>query len=319
MSEAYTSAFATPRPAVALVGAGAMARVLGLRMAEAGYPIRAVVSRTAGPARNLASILGARVGSDRLDELPDTPLVVLAVPDDQIADVADMLTGASRSWHGAVVLHTSGTVLAAALEPLRARGARTLSFHPLQSFTRDAEASRLDGVTVGIEGEPSGLAAGIELAVGMGLRYIVIPSHAKPRYHLAAAMASNLVVTLMGVVQEVMASIDIDRGQAMAILEPLVQGTFDSLMASSPEETLTGPVARGDLGTLRAHGLALRKDLPHLVPAYAALSVETVRLAVRSGVLTPDRAEDVLTLMERMVTMPLPTRPAAGHRLPDTG
>lgn len=308
MSEAYASAFASPRPAVALVGAGAMARVLGLRMVEAGYPIRAVVSRTPGPAQALARVLGAPVGSDRLGDLPEVPLVVLAVPDDQIAEVADTLTGAARSWQGAVVLHGSGAITASALEPLRAQGARTLSFHPLQSLPPDADASRLNGVTVGIEGEPSGVAAGIELAVGLGLRYIVIPAEAKPRYHLAAAMASNLMVTLMGIVQEVLASIDIDRAQAMTILEPLVRGTLDTLTASSPEEALTGPVARGDLSTLRAHGLALRKDLPHLVPAYAALSVETVRLAVRAGTLAPDRAEEVLTLMERMVTMPLPAR-----------
>ena len=96
-------------------------------------------------------------------------------------------------------------------------------------------------------------------------------------------MASNLMVTLMSMAQEVLASIDIDRRQAMSLLEPLVRGTLDTLAQTSPEEALTGPVSRGDLGTLRAHGLALRKDLPQLVPAYAALSVETVRLAVRRG------------------------------------
>ena len=316
MSHTYASAFADPRPAVALVGAGAMARALGLRLADAGYPIRAVVSRTLGPAQDLARVLDAGLGTDRLSELPEVPLVVLAVPDDQIAELADTLTGAPRSWQNAVVLHTSGALPASALEPLRAEGARTLSFHPLQSLPPDADASRLDGVTVGVEGEPAGVAAGIELAVGLGLRYLVISADAKPRYHLAAAMASNLTVTLMGMVQEVLASIDIDRGQAMSILEPLVRGTLDTLTQSSPEEALTGPVARGDLGTLRAHGLALRKDLPHLVPAYAALSVETVRLAVRAGTLAPDRAEDVLALMERMVTMPLPGRTAPAEERP---
>ena len=309
MSTVYTTAFPSPRPAVALVGAGAMARVLGLRLSAAGYPVRAVVSRTPGPAQALAQILGAQ-GSDRLGDLPEVPLVVIAVPDDQIAEVADTLTGVARSWAGAVVLHTSGAVAASALEPLRAEGARTLSFHPLQSLPPQADASRLDGVTVGIEGEAPGVAAGIELAVGLGLRYVVLSAEAKPRYHLAAAMASNLFVTLMGMVQEVLASIDVDRAQAMALVEPLVRGTLDTLVSSSPEEALTGPVARGDLGTLRAHGLALRKDLPHLVPAYAALSVETVRLAVRAGTLSPGRAEDVLALMERMVTMPIPERAA---------
>ena len=307
--DVYASAFPTPRPPVAVVGAGAMARALGLRLADAGHPVRAVVARTERSARRLAEVLGAPTATDRPGDVPDVPLVVVAVPDDQIAEVADALSRAPRPWAGAVVAHTSGAAPAALLEPLRAQGARTLSFHPLQSVTPDADGSRLDGVTVGVEGEPPGVAAGIELAVGLGLRYVVVPADAKPRYHLAAAMASNLLVTLVGMVQEVLASIDVDRAQATAMLEPLVRGTLDTLARTSPEEALTGPVARGDLGTLRAHGLALRKDLPHLVPAYAALSVETVRLAVRAGTLAPDRAEDVLALMERMVTMPLPGRP----------
>ena len=315
--DTFASAFQSPRPEVALVGAGAVGRALGLRLTEAGYPVRAVVSRTRASAERLADVLGARIASDRLGDVPDVPLVVLAVPDDQIADLAETLTGAPRSWQGAVVAHTSGAQPASLLEPLRQEGARTLAFHPLQTLTPGADGSALDGVTVGVEGEPPGVAAGIELAVGLGMRYLVVGAASKARYHLAASMASNLLVTLMGMVQEVLASIDIDRGEAMAMLGPLLQGTLDNLRAGSPEEALTGPVARGDIGTLRAHGLALRKDLPHLVPAYAALSVETVRLAVRSGALPPDRAEDVLALMERMVTLPLPQATGPASTPPD--
>ncbi|MEM0962882.1 MAG: DUF2520 domain-containing protein [Bacteroidota bacterium] len=311
-----------PRPPVAILGAGAMGRVLGLRLAEAGYPIAAVLSRTPGPANALARLLGAPVSGDDLGQIPDVPLVVLAVPDDQIADLAETLLDAPRPWTGAVVLHTSGAVPASALGPLREAGARTLAFHPLQTVTRGSDASALDGVTVGIEGEPAGVAAGVELAGPLGLRYLVIRPEAKARVHLAAAMASNLLVTLLGMVQEVLASVDIDRAEAMQVLGPLIQGTLENVAASSPEEALTGPVARGDLGTLRQHGLDLRKHLPAFVPAYAALSVETVRLAVRSGVLDPDRAEAVLRLMEQMVTIPLPDASggipgSGGHATPD--
>lgn len=315
--EVYASAFKSPRPGVAVVGAGAMGRALALRLAEAGYPVRGVVSRTRASAEVLARAVGAPLATDRLGEIPaDAPLVVLCVPDDQLADLAETLTGAPRSWQGAVVLHTSGAAPASVLHPLRAEGARVLSFHPLQTVTRQADAQTLAGVTVGVEGEAPGVAAGIELAVGLGMRYLVVSAEAKPRYHLAAAMASNLLVTLVGLVQEVLASIDIDRSEAMSILEPLLRGTIDNLLATSPEEALTGPVARGDLSTLKDHGLALRKHLPHLVPAYASLSVEAVRLAVRAGTLAPERAEEVLTLMQRMVTTPLPERAEAGSERP---
>lgn len=307
--EVFASAFREPRPGVALVGAGAVARALALRLADRGFAVRGVVSRTRASAEALARAVGAPVASDRLSDLPaDASLVILCVPDDQLADVAETLVGVRRPWARTVVLHTSGALPASVLAPLAAEGADVLSFHPLQAVVRGADAHALDGVYVGLEGEPRALAAGVELVSALGLRYVVVSAEAKPRYHLAAAMASNFVVTLFALVQEVLASVGIDRADAMAMLAPLLQGTVDNLSAASPEDALTGPVARGDVETLRSHGLALRAHLPHLVPAYAALSVETVRVAVRSGTLSPERAGAVLDLLQRMVTTPIPPR-----------
>ena len=310
--EMYASAFRDPRPGVAVVGAGAVARALALRLADRGYPVRAVVSRTRRSAEALAALVGAPVASDRLSDLPpEAHLVAVCVPDDQVADVAETLVGVRHPWGRTVVLHTSGALPASVLSPLAGEGASVLSFHPLQTVPRGADGGALDGAYVGLEGAPRAVAAGVELASALGLRYVVVSAEAKPRYHLAAAMTSNFVVTLFGMVQEVLASVGIGRADAVAMLTPLLEGTVANLAASSPEEALTGPVARGDVETLRRHGLALREHLPHLVPAYAALSVETVRLAVRSGALAPERAATVLGLMQQMVTLPLPPRPEA--------
>ena len=310
-SDVFASAFREPRPGVALVGAGAAARVFALRLADRGYPVRAVLSRTLATARALAADVGADVASDRLSDLPaDVALVLICVPDGEIADLAETLTGVGRAWARTVVAHTSGALPASVLAPLAAEGATVLSFHPLQALTRRADAHTLDGAFVGIEGEPPAVAAGVELAVGLGLRYAVVPAEAKARYHLAAAVASNFTVTLLGIVQEIMGQVGVGRDDAMAMLLPLVEGTLRNVAASGPEEALTGPVARGDVETLRRHGLALREHLPHLVPTYAAMSLETVRLAVRAGTLTPERADAVLDLMQRMVTTPRPARAA---------
>ncbi|MDT0632561.1 Rossmann-like and DUF2520 domain-containing protein [Rubrivirga litoralis] len=303
---------APPRPAFALVGAGAVGRALGLRLAAAGHAVAGVVSRTRASASALADVLGAPVASDRLADLPAAPLVALCVPDGEIAGVARALAGLDRAWGGAVVLHTSGATPASALGSLAAEGARTLSFHPLQTVPGGAGAAVFDGVTVGVEGGAEGVAAGAALAEALGMRPLVVPTAAKPLYHLAAATASNLVVALLAVAQEVLASIDVGRDDAAAMLAPLVRGTVENVLASSPEASLTGPVARGDLETLEAHGRALRTRLPHLVPAYAALSVEAVRVAVRAGRLPAERAEAVLALLEQMAAPPRPDGAAPG-------
>ncbi|MEM8559610.1 MAG: DUF2520 domain-containing protein [Bacteroidota bacterium] len=312
----YASVFREARPGVTLVGAGAVGRVLALRLRAQAYPIRAILSRTRAHADALARKVEAASASDDLRDLPPaTRLLLICVPDDDLPRVADDLARVRHDWRGTVVAHVSGALPAAVLDPLADLGADVLSFHPLQTITPQSDPATLDDIYVGLEGDAKPVAAGIELAVGLGMRYLVLSAEAKARYHLAASMASNFFVTLMGLVQEILLSLDIDRADSFAVIEPLVRGTLANLAASTPEDVLTGPVARGDLDTLRRHGLALRQHLPHLIPVYSALTVETTRLAVRSGSLDPEDAEDVLGLMQRLVNVPRSaTTPASSPR-----
>jgi predicted short-subunit dehydrogenase-like oxidoreductase (DUF2520 family) len=128
----------------------------------------------------------------------------------------------------------------------------------------------------------------------LGAEAITVPTAAKTRYHLAGVLASNGLVALMGLVNEMFASAGIDPDDGSALVGPLVQGTWRNIVDTAPEDALTGPVARGDVGTVVAHLDALATHLPHVLPAYAALSNEMVRLAVRGGKLSPERAEPVL-------------------------
>jgi len=306
---AFASVFKQARPGVAIIGAGAVGRVLALRLADCGYPILGVISRTRSHAEALAQSVGAPVASDDLGALPAAAqLVLICVPDDAVTDIAERLTGVRHPWRETVVAHTSGALPSSALGALAGEGADTLSFHPLQALTERSGPEALDGIYVGLEGGQRAVGAGIELAVGLGLRYLVLSAEARARYHVAAVVASNFLVTLVAMVQEILNSIDVPRDDAFALVEPLLRGTLDNLARSTPEEALTGPVVRGDLETLRRHGLALRQHLPQLVPSYAALTVEAVRVAVRSGRLDPRRAEEVLALAQRLVTTPLPPR-----------
>jgi predicted short-subunit dehydrogenase-like oxidoreductase (DUF2520 family) len=124
-----------------------------------------------------------------------------------------------------------------------------------------------------------------------------VPAEAKTRYHLAAAVASNGLVALMGMVNEIIASADLDADDGWALMQPLIERTQANVAAHAPEGALTGPAARGDLKTVNAHLEALATHLPHLLPAYAALTNEMVRLAVRSGRLDAGQAEPVLDVL----------------------
>ena len=281
----------------AIVGAGAVGTALARRLAACGYPVRAVLSRTAEDARALAERVGAAVGGDEAAALPaDVRIVLLCVPDDALAEVAEALAAQDHPWARTVVGHTAGARTAAVLAPLAGRGAATLSFHPLQTFAPGAPPEAFEDIVVAVEGDEEAVLAGTGLARRLGARPLVLSAADKVRYHCAAALASNGLVALMGVVQEMLSAADVDE-EAAALMGPLVEQTWANLKAGAPEAVLTGPVVRGDRDTVTAHLRALEAETPHLVPLYAALSTEMARLGVRSGRLDGETAEEMLRLL----------------------
>lgn len=288
----------------AVVGAGAVGTALALRLADRGYPVRAVLSRTPDEARALADRVGAAVGTDAAAALPaDVRLVLLCVPDDAIAEVAGRLAALDHPWAQTVVGHTSGARTSAVLAPLAGRGAATVSLHPLQTFAPGTGPAVFDDIVVAVEGGEEAVMAGTGLARRLGARPVVLSAADKARYHCAAALASNGLVALMSVVQEILGAAGVEEAAA-DLVAPLVEQTWANLKAGSPEGALTGPIARGDRETVSAHLDALEEETPHLVPLYAALSTEMARLAVRSGRLEGEAAEAVLRLVRAALDAP---------------
>jgi predicted short-subunit dehydrogenase-like oxidoreductase (DUF2520 family) len=287
---------------VAVVGAGAVGTALARRLAEQGRPVQAILSRDRADAQALAERVGASVASDAWTDLPEAVRVVfLCVPDDALPDVARALAAVAHPWTRTVVGHTSGARTAAVLAPLADAGAATLSFHPLQTFTPDTPPDAFADVAIGIEGAPAAVAAGTALARALGARPVELSARGKALYHCAAALASNGLVALMAVVEELLAAADVEgeEASAAALMAPLVEQTWANLRSATPEGVLTGPVARGDRDTVAAHLEALREEAPHLLPLYAALSTEMARVAVRGGQTEAPSAEEVLQMLQR--------------------
>lgn len=293
---------APPSP-VAIVGAGAVGRPLAQRLAACGYSVQAVVDHTADAARALADQVGAAVGTDDVAALPEAVrLVLICVPDEAIADVADTLAALDHPWAHTVVGHTSGACRAEVLAPLAEQGAMPFSFHPLQTFATGTSPDAFENILVAVEGESEAVSVGTDLARRLGARPMVLSADEKTRYHCAAALASNGLVALMGVVQELMSGMNFDTktdgAEAVsAIFAPLIEQTWANLKEAPADRVLTGPVARGDRTTVAAHLEALSDTTPHLMPLYAALSTEMTRIAVRSGQLSADTADDMLELL----------------------
>jgi predicted short-subunit dehydrogenase-like oxidoreductase (DUF2520 family) len=293
---------ATPpeRPPAAVIGAGALGTALARRLQDAGYPVAAAISRSERSARELAATVGAGVAASEIGALPtQATLVLLCVPDDQVRSVAASLADTDHPWPRCLVLHTSGALPAAALGPLAEAGATTLSFHPLQAFAEDTSPEAFEGIYVGLEGAEDAVAAGRPLAEALGARPFVLSEAAKARYHLAASMASNFLVTLAGLAGDILNeatadSREIDGPTGAEALRPLLAGTMRNLQDAPPSAALTGPLVRGDEDTVAAHLRVLRTHHPGALPAYAALATETVQQATRADRLPSDVADRLL-------------------------
>lgn len=287
-------------PPVAIVGAGAVGTALARALTTGGYRVDAVLSRTGESAQALATRVEASVASTHSDALPQTVrCVFVCVPDDAIGEVAEALAAVAHPWEQTIVAHTSGVHTAEALAPLAREGAGTMSFHPMQTFAGEAPPSAFEGITVGLEGDEGAVAAGQTLAQALGARPLVLTAGEKGRYHCAAALASNGLVALMGVVEEVFGELHSgDEARVRDVFTPLVEQSWTNIEQEGTEAALTGPVARGDEETVKAHLKTLRTTTPHLIPAYVALSTEAVRLAVRGGQLEPERAQDLLQTLK---------------------
>ena len=171
------------RPHVAMVGAGALGTALALRLAQQGYAVGAVISRTETSARRLAERVGAPVAAATPDVLPPAvSLVFCCVPDDRLAAVAAALADVRPDWSGSTVAHTSGALAADVLAPLAMRGARTLGFHPMQTFPPGAPPEAFADVYVGLDGTADAVTEGARIAADLGARSVVIPSEKKALY-----------------------------------------------------------------------------------------------------------------------------------------
>ena len=292
---------ASNAPPIAVIGAGAVGTALARALVASGHRVEAVLSRTAASAQTLADRVGAPTSSDVVSDLPSAVrLVFVCVPDGAIASMGEALAKVDHPWPDTIVAHTSGAKTAAALAPLGDQGAATMSFHPLQTFAPGTPPEAFEDIVVGIEGDDRAAVAGETLARALGAQPLRLTPDEKARYHCAAALASNGLVALLAVVEEVLPTSEPGAEPPSSVTDlvgPLVEQTWTNLDQGSPEGVLTGPVARGDEDTIRAHLDALADETPHLVPLYTALSTEMVRVAVRGGHLSPVQADGLLDML----------------------
>lgn len=279
-------------PTTFVVGAGPVATALAGGLRLGGVPVLGLWARRAAPARAAGSTAGvAAFSSAPPDILLEAEVVILAVRDQVIADVATMLLGTGMIGKRHVLLHCAG---AASAEELlghvadKVAGVGTL--HPLQAIADGKLAMRhLKGSVFGVEGNEVGRAAAGKLVAAIGGIVLGLDSKQMAAYHAAAALASNYVVAALDAAAAVLGQAGIPTDKAAQALVPLARGALDNVEARGTVAGLTGPVRRGDAATVQRHLEALREQ-PELAEIYRALARRALEMAGRiDGPGAPDR------------------------------
>jgi predicted short-subunit dehydrogenase-like oxidoreductase (DUF2520 family) len=283
---------------VGFVGAGRVGTALAALLHARGVEVAGVTGRTLADGRRmaLAAGLAREAAKERAETLKSASIVFLTVPDDTISELC-LEIAAEEGWReGQGVVHCSGALPSNVLAPAREQGALVASFHPLQAFaTAEAAIEHMPGSAFALEGDAPLVAQLDMLATLLGGTAMHLTAKEKTIYHAAAVIASNYTVTLAALAARLLARERIapDEASALRYLLPLIRGTVDNLEAMGLPDALTGPIARGDAGTVARHLRDLDRSAPDLAQLYRHLAQLTLPLAREKGSVMEDELDQI--------------------------
>jgi predicted short-subunit dehydrogenase-like oxidoreductase (DUF2520 family) len=205
------------------------------------------------------------------------------------------------------MVHTSGALGAEVLDAARAAGTQVGAFHPLVAFADlDRAVAALQGATIAIEGDDELAALLARMAEAIGATAVRLAPGSKAAYHAAAMLAAGGFVALLDAIAELGRVAGLDEAGSIAIYGGLIEQTLGNARALGLARALTGPMIRGDVGTIRRHVEILSREAPGVLPLYRAVAEREVAIAEARGVLAPELAaaiRDAVAMADRTGTM----------------
>jgi predicted short-subunit dehydrogenase-like oxidoreductase (DUF2520 family) len=286
----------TTNKKIGIIGTGAVGTALAVLLQDAGYEITGVSGRNRERTADLAKRLRRQTGDDSNEAIIEkSDVVFFCLPDDVLSGEIERCANALTSVGDKIFFHTSGALSSSLFEPMRRKGAFAASFHPLQTIPREGTGISLKDFAVALEGDPRAVDYAVQIIERVGAKPLHIQPDRKLLYHSTATIASNGLVGLSGVVEEMLDSVGLGE-EGREHFYRLMGQSLQNSSSMSAADAITGPAARGDMVTLKQHLNALRQHSPHIVPIYVVLGSHCVSLAIQSGKLSQERGEAILDL-----------------------
>ncbi len=289
------------RMKIGIISAGKVGAVLGAALRAAGHTIVGAYARSEGSLDRLENLLPG-VLSAEIEEIARTAdMILFAVPDDELGPLVDGMARLGLFRQGHLVVHVAGRYGTSVLAPAVQSGAIALALHPAMTFTGTSlDLKRLIDCPIAVTGNAMFLPIGEALAAEMEGRAVVVAEEDRGLYHAALCHGANHVVTLVTQAMRMLEAAGIeDPG---GYLGPLVEASLDGALRSG-EALLTGPVVRGDTGTVADHlqaidALAVTGDYADIPVTYRSLAWATAKRAEQRRVLRPEQVEELEKLLD---------------------
>ncbi|GAA4349594.1 Rossmann-like and DUF2520 domain-containing protein [Angustibacter luteus] len=286
------------RPArldVGVVGAGRVGAVLGAALARAGHRVVAASAVSRASTERAAALLPGVPLRQVPDVVRAADLVLLTVPDDELPALVRGLADTGAWPAGQIVVHTSGRYGVAVLDPAAEQHAIPLALHPAMTFTGTAiDLERLSGCCFGVTAADPVRPMAEALVVEMGAEPVWVAEADRARYHAALAHGSNHLVTLVAQALQVLRHTGIEAPDR--VLAPLLSAALDGALRSG-DAAVTGPVSRGDAGTVAAHLAELATETPDVLASYVAMARATAVRALADDRLGAVAAANLLDVL----------------------
>ncbi|MFE6647838.1 Rossmann-like and DUF2520 domain-containing protein [Nocardioides sp. NPDC057772] len=293
---------------VGVVGAGRVGAVLAAALRSAGHEVAAVAGESDASRARIAALLPGIPVEKPTAVARACDLLLLTVPDDMLGNVVQTMTDAGAIRPGMYVAHTSGRHGLAILEPAAAIGAHVMAVHPAMTFSgTSVDLARLSGCVFGLTAAtPADRAFAEALVRDLGGKPMWVPEEMRTLYHAGLAHGANHLVTLVTEAMEILAAAG--ATDPAGTLRPLLTAALDNALDHG-DAALTGPIVRGDAGTVAAHLDDIRTNAPQTLASYVSMARATLDRAVSDGRLLPIRALKIKNLLDeadRAAVQPLP-------------
>ncbi len=276
---------------IGIIGAGKLGSSLIYNFKKTGCTISGITCQPEQLTVSIAKKFKVKPFSDNIDLVKNSDIIFLTVPDAIIADVFAQITPVAKNK---IIFHCSGALASSSIE--ENMNINLGSFHPLQTFARYNTSFK--NIYIAIDGNKKVQNLAKSLANMLGAQTIAIPSQDRALYHAAACIASNHLVTLLAVVEQIFTNWSDDKDAAKNIFLPLVQASIKNFSQLESKNALTGPIARGDNITIKKHLAVLPDDL---LDFYKIMSLQTLKLAKKSDKLCSKQIKELEKLLKNEV------------------